>query len=136
MGGFQEHCLRLFLSKELYIAFIKLQADRSLGRSYAGLLPFVEGLHLMGYLNESQYEAHKKKYSISLNQDPKQVTLEENEKLQESKKLNKLFGQIIDQFDLHKDKPGWVDLWFHKAEKNGEIPNAKKLLALVQESRG
>ena len=43
--GFREHGVMLYLDKALYKAFIRLQADKGLGRSYAGLLPFVEGLY-------------------------------------------------------------------------------------------
>lgn len=89
----------------------------------------------MGYLSERQYEAHKKRYSISLNQDPKQVTLEETEEVQERKQLNKMFGQVIAQWGIHEEK-SWREKWVQKARKYGEIPNAKKLLAFVEESGG
>ena len=38
--SFREHGVMLYLDKTLYKAFIRLQADKGLGRSYAGLLPF------------------------------------------------------------------------------------------------
>jgi len=66
MGNFKEHGVMLFLDKILYTAFIKLQADKGLGRSFAGLLPFTEGLYHLGYLSKEDYEAHIEKYSIPL----------------------------------------------------------------------
>ncbi len=56
MRGFKEHGLMLFLGKPLYNAFIKLQADKGLGRSYAGLLSFTSGLYYLGYLSKIDYE--------------------------------------------------------------------------------
>lgn len=134
MMGFREHGVMLYLDSPLYLGFIKLQADKSLGRSYAGLLAFVEGLHQMGYLNQEQYQAHKKRYTIPLDKDPIQVTLNEHETLQKRKKLNTLFGQVIEQWDLHKAK-SWRENWLQKAREHGELPNAKRLLAFVEEKK-
>jgi len=64
--GFREHGVMLYLDKTLYLSFIKLQADQELGRSFAGLLPFVEGLYTMGYLDKKDYVEHRKKYSQKL----------------------------------------------------------------------
>lgn len=35
MGDFREHGVMLYLDKVLYKAFIRLQADKGLGRSFA-----------------------------------------------------------------------------------------------------
>lgn len=64
--GFSEHKVMLCLDKELYRAFIKLQADKELGRSYAGLLPYVEGLFHMGYITQEVRDSHVLKYSQPL----------------------------------------------------------------------
>jgi len=133
--GFREHGLMLYLDKNLYMAFVRLQADKNLGRSFAGLLSFVEGLHQMGYITEAQYLRYQKKYSTPYNKDPLQITLQDHNEFQERKQLNKLFQDVLDQFDLHKDKPGWIDHWLRKAEEHGEISNAKKLVAFIQERR-
>lgn len=66
MGDFREHGVMLYLDKTLYRAFIKLQADKGLGRSYAGLLPFTEGLFHLGYLSKQDHEEHVAKYSQGL----------------------------------------------------------------------
>lgn len=65
-SGFKEHQVMLCLDKEPYHGFIQIQADRDLGRSYAGLLPFVEGLYHLGYISKEGYDAHFKKYSEPL----------------------------------------------------------------------
>ena len=83
--GFREHGILLYMDKNLSLAFVKLQADKSLGRSFAGLLAFVEGLHQMGYLTQAQYMRYRKKYSTPLNKDPHQITLQEHEEAQEKK---------------------------------------------------
>ena len=81
MGSFKEHGVLIYLSKDLYIGFIKLQADKRLGRSYAGLLPFTEGLFRMGYISKEVYEEHIKKYSEPLESE-KQVSLEQSKEKQ------------------------------------------------------
>jgi len=131
MMGFREHGVMLYLDSILYLSFIKLQADKSLGRSYAGLLAFVEGLHQMGYLNEEQYLAHKNRYSLPLDEEPRQLTLEETKKAQERKLLERRFAQVIDQWEIHKDKT-WRKHWVQKAHEYGDLTNAKKLLAFVE----
>ena len=64
--NFRGHGLLLFLSSELHHGFTKLMADKCLGRAFAGLLPFIEGLYQMGYISKDTYEAHVEKYSIPL----------------------------------------------------------------------
>lgn len=130
---FTSHQLRLYLDKQLYLALIKLQADKELGRSYAGLLIFNEGLHQLGYINQKQYETHKKRYSIPLTKDPQQVTLEEHESIHKRKKLNEQFLNVIEQFSAIK--PHARDYWIRKARENGELDNARRLLALVEERK-
>ncbi|GAI36592.1 unnamed protein product [marine sediment metagenome] len=61
---FREHGYMLFLNRKLYLATVKLQADRKLGRSYSAMLPFVEGLHVMGYLSDADYEIYKKNTAL------------------------------------------------------------------------
>ena len=87
--GFREHGVMLYLDKTLYKAFIRLQADKGLGRSYAGLLPFVEGLYRLGYLSKEEYEVHFKKYSQEL-KETKSLTKEDLEKQAEQTKLKQI----------------------------------------------
>jgi len=102
LGKFRGHVLRLYLDVDLYSALIKLQADRNLGRSFAGFLPLIEGLYQMGYINKKVYESHKRKYSKPLKAEETQVlTKDEIKEEQEKEKLNKNLGLVADQWDLH-----------------------------------
>jgi len=96
--SFQEHKVMLFLDKELYVAFIRLQADKTIGRSYAGLLPFVEGLYHMGYINRDVYQTHVQRYSDKL-VGKKQLTLVETQEMEKNIRLAKLFEAIAKQWE-------------------------------------
>lgn len=131
MGKFQEHGVMLFLDRELYLAFIKLQADKKLGRSYTGLLPFTEGLYHMGYISKEVYEQHKQKYSIPLVQDkPKSSTLEQAKRQKKLKRIEKNFSEVLKQWNTMNTKS--KQFYIKKAEKyKTAIPNAKLILALT-----
>jgi len=96
--SFQEHKVMLFLDKELYVAFIRLQADKTIGRSYAGLLPFVEGLYHMGYINTDTYNAHVTRYSDKL-VGKKQMTLAETQEMEKNIQLARFFQAVADQWE-------------------------------------
>lgn len=96
--GFQDNKLMLFLDKELYVAYIRLQADKMLGRSYAGLLPFVEGLYHMGYLDKEVYQKHVQKYSDKL-VGKKQLTLIETQEMEKNIQLGRLFAAVAKQWE-------------------------------------
>jgi len=135
MGSFRDHQLRLYLDRRLSIKFTELMADKTLGRSFAGLLCFVEGLHRLGHLGERDYELYRKRYSTPLDKDPEQVALMELEEAKQRRDQNRLFGQCVAQFQIHKEREGWVDLWRERAIKHPELPQAKRLLALIEEER-
>jgi hypothetical protein len=94
----------LFLDKTLYRAFIKLQADRELGRSYAGLLPFVEGLYTMGYLSKEEYMAHQERYNTKL--EDKQEGQPLAETLEIKVFTDKIHG-YLDSFKKAKSANEW-----------------------------
>jgi len=129
MKAFREHGVHLFLDRELYVAFIKLQADRGLGRSYAGLLPFVEGLHQMGYLTQEVYEDHVKRYSKPL---IVQRTLPEVVDVQ-ANQLNKALSMVSEQWDEHPN-PEWRSKWLNAAREHSQLSNAKLVLQKAGES--
>jgi hypothetical protein len=130
MGKFKEHGVLIYLSNELYLGFVKLQADKSLGRSYAALLPFVEGLYQMGYIQEDVYREHVNRYSRPL---VIQKTIPEtvDDKTQE---LNKILGMVLNQWKDHP-KFEWRRKWLETARQHLELSNAKLILALEQEVR-
>jgi hypothetical protein len=127
---FQEHKVMLFLSKDLYLAFIKLQADKGLGRSYAALLPFIEGLHQLGYISSEVYESYRKRYSMPL---VAQKTLPEITDGQ-TENLNKTLGMVAEQWNEHPN-PEWRQKWLTIAEEHGELSNAKLVLEKVRDLR-
>jgi hypothetical protein len=122
------HRVLLCLGPELYTGFIRLQADRGLGRSFAGLLPFTEGLFKLGYISRECYEEHVKKYSQPLvkpkPKSPEQLA--EERKLQE---LEKQFAQVLEQWSTLSEKS--QKHWLQRAQEYQEkLPKAKELLAL------
>jgi hypothetical protein len=131
MGQFKEHGVLLYLAPELYSAFVKLQAAKDLGRSYAGLLPFVVGLHELGFLTEENYLFFKQRYSEPLHQKkPKALTKKELERAQKLKDLEQQFSNVIKQWDTVPEKSKRYHI--EKAKKYLHvIPNAEYVLALA-----
>jgi hypothetical protein len=131
--GFQDHYVRLFLDRELYVAFIRLQADKTLGRSFAGLLPFVEGLYHMGYLNREQYEKHREKYSDML-VGKKQLTLVETQEMEKSIQQVRYFKAVADQWETLKPEQRAKHL--KKAiDARAKVPEAELIIQLAQKDR-
>jgi hypothetical protein len=129
--SFKEHGVMLYLDKTLYKAFIRLQADKELRRSYAGLLPFVEGLFHLGYLSKEDYEKYVQKYSQGLKEEPKLLTMQELRQNEEVAKYERMFQNAISEWDKRKDVE-WRLKWIRFAEKHKDkIPSAKQLLELV-----
>jgi len=121
MGKFREHGVLIYLSHDLYMGFVKLQADRGLGRSFAALLPFVEGLYHMGYISKEVYEVHKNRYSQPL-VEQKSLTAFSKEKQQLKTDLTRAFQQ----WDTLSDKA--KSYWIDKARKNADFPIALQIL--------
>ncbi|MFZ1060880.1 MAG: hypothetical protein WAP47_16985 [Candidatus Rokuibacteriota bacterium] len=134
--GFQEHKVLLCLDKDLYRAFIRLQADKDLGRSYAGLLPYVEGLYRMGYITKDVYDVHFKKYS-----EPLIPKIEESETTDQNraktmlKQKDKLFLAMIEQFNLHSSNSTWMSRCQKAAEEfKDRLESARALLELIDKA--
>lgn len=129
----------LYLSKELYVGFIKLQADRRLGRSFAGLLPLTEGLYKLGYISKEVYCEHIEKYTKPLGSEDLRPALS-LERQKEALSLQRTESQLcgmLEQWDLHPD-PVWrkktIELAKDYADK---LPSARKILQLkVKEVEG
>jgi hypothetical protein len=123
----------LYLDKTLYKAFIRLQADRGLGRSFAGLLPFVEGLHKLGYLKPEEYEFHAKKYSQGLEEakpeGSKPMTMADVREKARIDDLNRAFSVALKQWVTMSEKAR--KYYVEKAKENSTIPNAKLVLELT-----
>jgi hypothetical protein len=87
----------IFLDRELYLGFVRLQADTGLGRSFAGLLPFVEELYHMGYINREVYTVHVARYSHNLVGE-KQLTLAETQEMEKNIQLGKFYRALVAQW--------------------------------------
>ena len=131
--GFQEHKVMLFLDKELYVAFIRLQADRAVGRSYAGLLPFVEGLFHMGYINREVYEKHVQKYSDKL-VGKRQLTLIETQEMEKNIQQAKFFKAVADQWTMLQPEQRAKHLIKAFAAR-AKVPEAELVIQLAQKDR-
>lgn len=120
----------LCLSRELYIGFVRLQADRELGRAYAGLLPFTEGLFRLGYISKEVYEKHIEKYSQPLCEESPVLTPEQQEEKKLLERKDRQFKGQLDQWAIHSD-PEWRKKVLADAEKWKEkVPSAKQLCEL------
>lgn len=122
--SFKGHKVTLFLARELERALIQLQADKDLGRSFAGLLPWVEGMHLMGYLDDATYEKYRKRYSTPLN-----VPAGNWKSKASLRKVEEQFSHAIQHWSEMPEKSRKYIL--EKAERHkNKIGNAKLVLAL------
>jgi len=119
----------LYLSKEAYIGFIKLQGDKGLGRSFAGQLIFTEGLYRLGYLSETVYHQLMDRYSQGLMSMPK-VDVEKQKTVE---KLEKDFSNVLKQWSTMNDKAR--QFWIRKASENKDLKNAQLILALSENGR-
>ena len=133
---FNEHQVLLCLNKELYLGFIDIQSDRRLGRAYAGLLPYVEGLYRLGYISKEIYEKNFKEYSIPLNSNSKEPEAINEDKRQKTafENADKTIKAMIAQFEQHTKDP----LWFAKAGRyakmfEDKLDSARALLSLIKD---
>ncbi len=129
--GFKEHGVLLYLPPEVYSGFIRLQADKGLGRSYAGLLALTEGLHSFGYLSEDDYLMYIKRYSRKLTEQKTGLTLQQSKEKAARIKLEKQFSDVIKQWPTMRESSR--KHYLEKALENKDrIPNAKLVLALAR----
>lgn len=129
----QEHYLPLLLNSKMRLALIKLQADMELGNSYAGLYALNEGLHVLKYLSEEDYQTFKKRYSQKLVDDSQQKLVPEVnlQQVREIEGMTKTFSMVIDQWSEHPNAE-WRQKWAKKARENeNRVPNAKYILELA-----
>jgi hypothetical protein len=123
----------LFLDRELYVAFIRLQADKTIGRSYAGLLPFVEGLYHMGYINRDVYQTHVQRYSDKLI-GKKQLTLAETQEMEKNIQLARFFQAVAKQWETLTPAQQQVHLKRALANRQ-KVPQAEMVIQLANRRR-
>jgi len=129
-GRFKDHGVLLYLSKDLYRGWLKLQVDKDLGRTYAGLLLFTEGLYQLGYINKEVYEQHQKKYSQPL-EEPAQAAAQDQKKRALEQEERYLKG-LLEIWDDPHSNPNWYRNAVAEAQKYPELEVSKLLLAKVK----
>jgi hypothetical protein len=132
LGSYKEHGVMIYLSKDLYTGFIRLQADKGLGRSYAGLLPFTEGLFRLGYISKEVYEEHFKKYSTPLVVEKPETNVSSLEQ-QKAKQLlahkDWQFKEMLAQWDLHPSRDWRAKAFKHAEQWKDKLESARLLIA-------
>ena len=127
MTGFSEHRRMLFLDRKLYLATTQLQADLHLGHTFGALLPFVEGLHSMGYLSDGDYEVYKNKYSVPPDAEiltPEAIKQQET-KENRNRQLNRHYKEVFEQWDTLKPE---TKAYHIKTAEKDKVIWARKVL--------
>ena len=80
----QEHIMKLCLPPELYLAVIKYQAQKELGKSYAGLLLVTKAAYQEKLISKEVYEKYLYRYSRKLvpEEEPQKLTTEQQKEKQ------------------------------------------------------
>jgi len=69
----RNHILRIYLDSPLYLKFIQFQAEHKLGKAYAGLLIFIEGMKSLKLIDGETYDFYKHKYNKPLQVSPIEI---------------------------------------------------------------
>lgn len=130
----KEHGLLLFLPPELILALAKVEVQKEIGRTYAGLYALAVGLHQLGAIDDETFAFFEKRYSEKLVPEQPQKPLTPVELLEKQKLQSKdrLFLSVLDQWDIHDSK--WRLKAFAEAEKfQDTLESARRVLALRQQ---
>ena len=123
---------RLYMDRKLYLSLIRLQAEKGLSKSKAGLLSVVEGLHSLGYLEDSDYVIYKTKYNVGLEEAANQPTradvIRQEKAHNRNRQLNRHFGEVLAQWS--QLKPSAKRYHLENARKYKTLKNARLLLDL------
>jgi hypothetical protein len=114
------------------MALTKLEANMELGQSYAGLYALNEGLHVLNYLRDEDYQFFKKRYSDKLvhAEEESQADQINKQALKEIENMTRYFDMVLDQWHLHPNSE-WRSRQLKKAQEYANrVPNAKFVLDL------
>ena len=129
----QEHVMKLCLPPELYLAIIKYQAKKDLGKSYAGLLLVNKALYQENLISKEVYEKFLYRYSRKLVPDeaPQLLTVEQQREKQKLAEKARTFLNLSSQWELHPN-PEWRQRWINDALNwQDKISEAKEFLKKV-----
>jgi enterochelin esterase-like enzyme len=115
------------LNAKLKLSLIKLQADRELGQSYAGLLALIEGLHSLKYLGDEDYLLFSKKYSKKLVVEDQKVQGMDQQAVRELESMTKLFKGVLADWSLPHNK-GWKEGWVKRASNYASRIKAAQMI--------
>ena len=128
----KEHdwCYRLWVPRKLYLALIKMQAEKGLTKSKTGLLCLAKGANEYGFLTNGDFEVLEAKYSISLEEEanaptPEQIRQRET-KANRDRQLNRDYKEVLEQWDTLKDES--KQYHFRKSEVDKHLKYARLVL--------
>ena len=129
----QEHIMKLCLPPELYLAVIKFQVQKELGKSYAGLLLVTKAAYQEKLINKETYEKYLYRYSRKLvpEEEPQKLTIEQQKEKQKIDEKTRTFSILPSQWEIHQNQE-WRQRWIKDAENwQDRIPEAKEFLKKV-----
>ena len=133
----QEHIMKICLPPELYLAVINYQAQKELGKSYAGLLLLTKAAYQEKLISREVYEKYLYRYSRKLvpEEEPQRLTSEQQKEKQKLDEKTRTFSMLSSQWDIHPD-PEWRRRWIEEAEKwQDKSPEAREFLRRVRSDR-
>lgn len=126
----REHQLTLFLPPELHLALIKYQAQKELGRPYAGLLLITKQIYQEKLITKELYDIFVNRYSRKLvpeNFKEQEIVMQKRELKVKLENMNKTMGYALQEWGLHNVE--WKIKWIEKARSfKDQIPNANLIL--------
>jgi hypothetical protein len=129
----QEHIMKICLPPELYLAVIKFQVEKEIGKSYAGLLLLTKAVYQEQLITRDDYEKFQYRYSRRLvaEEKPQKLTIEQQKEKQKMDEKARTFSSLISQWELHSSVE-WRQRWISEGKKwENQIPEAKAFLQKV-----
>ena len=129
----QEHIMKICLAPELYMAMTKYQAQKEIGKTYAGLLLLTKALYQENLITKDVYEKFVYRYSRKLvpEEQPQKLTTEQQKEKQKLDEKARSFPAVYSQWSTHLN-PEYRHWWINEAKKyENTMPEAKEFLKKV-----
>lgn len=126
----KDHGLLLYLNGKLQSGLIKVQSEKDLSKSPAGLYVFAAGLYHLGKLSKADYEQAQSFYAAKkLTEEKESVPLTPSELAVKQKLAEKArqLKMVLGQWELDH-KMGWREVWLQEAEKYPQLPEAQAII--------
>jgi hypothetical protein len=131
----QDHIMKICLPPELYLAITKFQAEKEIGKPYAGLLLLTKAIYQEQLITKEVYEKYLYRYSRKLipEEQTQKLTAEQQKNKQRLDEKARSFTAAYNQWDIHLDNK-WRQYWVNEAKQwQNLMPEAKTFLQKVQE---